>query len=54
MSTSMKLYSTNYTSPSVGIEEAIFQGLPPDNGLYLPDEIPVLSKNFWENCDKLS
>ncbi|MFT7421662.1 MAG: threonine synthase [Arcticibacterium sp.] len=50
----MKLYSTNHISPSVGIEEAIFQGLPPDNGLYLPDEIPVLSKNFWENCDKLS
>jgi len=50
----MKLYSTNHISPSVGIEEAIFQGLPPDNGLYLPDEIPVLSKNFWEGCDKLS
>ena len=50
----MKLYSTNRISPSVGIEEAIFQGLPPDNGLYLPDEIPVLPKSFWDDCDKLS
>ncbi|WP_341228570.1 threonine synthase [uncultured Arcticibacterium sp.] len=50
----MRLFSTNKTSPSVGIEEAIFQGLPPDNGLYLPDEIPVLPDTFWETCGSLS
>lgn len=50
----MRLYSTNKVSPSVGMEEAIFQGLPPDNGLYLPNEIPVLPKAFWDSCENLS
>jgi threonine synthase len=50
----MQLYSTKRQSSSVGIEEAIFQGLPPDNGLYMPEDIPVLPKSFWENSDKLS
>lgn len=50
----MRLYSTNKLSESVGIEESIFQGLPPDNGLYLPEVIPSLPNSFWENCQKLS
>ncbi len=50
----MHLYSTNHKSEPVGIEEAIFQGLPPDNGLYMPESIPSLSKEFWDTCDKLS
>lgn len=50
----MQLYSTNKISESVGIEEAIFQGLPADNGLYMPENIPVLPDNFWENSDRLS
>ncbi|MCP9754880.1 threonine synthase [Lacihabitans sp. CCS-44] len=50
----MQLYSTNHISENVGFEEAIFRGLPPDNGLYMPTFIPQLAKNFWENVDKLS
>ncbi|KPM49856.1 threonine synthase [Jiulongibacter sediminis] len=50
----MQLYSTNQISESVGIEEAIFQGLPSDNGLYMPESIPVLPSSFWENSDKMS
>jgi threonine synthase len=50
----MRLYSTNKISNSVGIEEAIFQGLPQDNGLYLPEQIPVLPTSFWANCQNLS
>ena len=50
----MKLYSTNRQSPNVGIEEAIFRGLPPDNGLYMPEQIPVLPDSFWESVQKLS
>lgn len=50
----MQLYSTNHQSPNVGVEEAIFQGLPPDNGLYMPTEIPVLPASFWENIENLS
>lgn len=50
----MKLYSTNGVSPSVGFEEAIFRGLPPDNGLYMPTELPVLPQAFWDNVQNLS
>jgi threonine synthase len=50
----MQLYSTNHISENVGFEEAIFRGLPPDKGLYMPSFIPKLSLEFWENVDKLS
>ncbi|MGR3809828.1 threonine synthase [Jiulongibacter sp. NS-SX5] len=50
----MQLYSTNGISEKVGIEEAIFQGLPADNGLYMPEKIPVLPDNFWESSHELS
>lgn len=50
----MQLYSTNHQSPNVGIEEAIFRGLPPDNGLYMPVEIPKLSAAFWDSVASLS
>lgn len=50
----MQLYSTNLQSPSVGIEEAIFRGLPPDNGLYMPEQIPVLPDSFWDVVQTLT
>ena len=50
----MQLYSTNRQSPNVEMEEAIFRGLPPDNGLYRPEQIPVLPDSFWESVQKLS
>ena len=50
----MQLYSTRGESAEVGIEEAIFQGLPPDNGLYMPKDIPVLPASFWETCHTLT
>lgn len=50
----MKLYSTNLTSPDVDFRTAIFQGLPPDNGLYMPAEIPVLPQSFWDHAEELS
>lgn len=52
--TSMKLYSTKHQSPDVDLKEAVFRGLPQDNGLYMPYEIPVLPTSFFENLDKLS
>lgn len=45
----MKLYSTNNPQHIVDLEEAVFQSLPPDNGLYMPCEIPVLPKTFFEH-----
>lgn len=50
----MKFLSTRRQSPLVSWEEAILQGLPPDNGLYMPTEIPVLPSDFWEKVDTLS
>jgi len=50
----MKLYSTHRLSPEVNFREAIFQGLPPDNGLYMPSEIPALPQTFWDNVENLS
>ena len=50
----MKLYSTNNTSHVVSLKEAVFKGLPADNGLYMPTVIPQLDKSFFEKSDKLS
>ncbi len=50
----MKLYSTKNPSYFVSLEEAIFRGLPPDNGLFMPNEIPCLSADFFENIEKYS
>ena len=50
----MKLYSTAGQSPDVDLQEAFFRGLPPDNGLYMPDSIPTLPKEFIDNLDQKS
>ncbi len=50
----MILYSTNHQSPDVQLEEAVFRGLPPDNGLYMPHVIPMLPASFFENIEKMS
>jgi threonine synthase len=48
----MKFYSTNSPSVKVDFKEAVFNSFPPDKGLYMPEEIPVLTKNFIENIEK--
>ena len=50
----MIFYSTNHQSPDVSLEEAVFRGLPSDNGLYMPKIIPNLPTSFFENIDKMS
>jgi threonine synthase len=49
----MLLYSTNKKSPEISFEKAIFQGLPTDNGLYMPKTIPRVSDNFFTKLPKL-
>ena len=44
----MLYHSTNNSNHRVDLKEAILRSLPPDNGLYMPDELPVLGKDFWE------
>lgn len=50
----MKLYSTNNPSLRVPIREAILNSLPSDNGLYMPDRIPKLEKEFLNNLRNFS
>lgn len=50
----MELYSTKGQVENVGLEEAVFKGLPDDNGLYMPTSIPELPKEFFENIGQLS
>lgn len=50
----MKFYSTNNPSLKVDLKQAVTQGLAPDNGLYMPEQIPVLSKEFFETISQKS
>ncbi len=50
----MLYHSTNHSAHRVGLKEAILRSLPPDNGLYMPDQLPVLSPEFWEIWRHLS
>ena len=50
----MKLYSTAHQSPDVSLAQAVINGLPPDNGLYLPKEIPRLPSSFFEGIEQLN
>jgi len=42
-------HSTNNPSHRVNLKQAILRSLPPDNGLYMPDSLPVLGTDFWKN-----
>ncbi|MEO7342129.1 MAG: threonine synthase [Luteolibacter sp.] len=44
----MLYHSTNNPSHRVELKEAILRSLPPDNGLYMPDKLPVLGEEFWQ------
>jgi len=50
----MKFYSLNHNSPKVSFEEAVVRGLAPDNGLYFPENISPLAKDFFENIETLT
>ena len=48
----MRLVSTKGQVEEVGLKEAVFKGLPDDNGLYMPTGIPNLSSDFIDNIEK--
>jgi threonine synthase len=48
----MKFYSTKKTVAEVSLKEAIFQGLPSDNGLYMPTAIPALPQAFFDTIEQ--
>ncbi len=50
----MELYSTKHSVENVSFEKAVFKGLPDDNGLYMPTEIPKLPKEFFDTIESKS
>jgi threonine synthase len=45
----MKFYSTNNKNLTVDLRRAVTEGLAPDNGLYMPVEIPRLPDEFFRD-----
>lgn len=43
----MKLYSTKNKNAFVDLKEAVFKGLPDDNGLFMPEHIEALPASFF-------
>ena len=43
----MRYFSTNQQSRAVGFKEALFNGLAPDRGLYIPESIPEFDPAFF-------
>ena len=50
----MKYYSTNKQAPIATLEKAVVKGLAEDKGLYMPENIKKLPKEFFDNIDKMS
>lgn len=50
----MKYYSTNHTSPDVTLAEAVVKGLAPDRGLYMPEHIARLPREFFDGIADMS
>jgi len=50
----MKYYSTNGQAPLATLEKAVVKGLAEDKGLYMPERIHPLPKEFFENLTSMS
>ena len=50
----MNYYSLNKKAPNVSFKNAVIKGLAPDRGLYFPESITPLPKEFFETIDDLS
>ena len=50
----MRFYSTNDVGHIVSLKEAVIKGLAPDQGLYMPINIPRMSSGFLEKMGELS
>lgn len=54
MPDTMKLYSTKNRQQFTDLQTAVMQGLPADNGLYMPEEIPKLPADFLRHVKNYS
>ena len=50
----MKYYSTNGNAPIADLHKAVVKGLAEDRGLYMPEEIKLLPKIFFDNIHEMS
>lgn len=50
----MNYYSLNLKAPKVSFKEAVIRGLAPDKGLYFPESMSQLSKDFIKNIANYS
>jgi threonine synthase len=50
----MKFYSTNNPNLKVDLKQAVTRGLAPDNGLYMPAQIPLLPAEFFRTIQQKS
>jgi threonine synthase len=50
----MKYYSLNHNAPKVSFQEAVIQGLAPDQGLYFPEHLTPISASFFDKIETLS
>ena len=50
----MRFYSTNSPSIFTSLGDAIMKSLPEDNGLFMPETIPALSPEFFNNIERSS
>src|SRR5690606_6081376 len=50
----MHYFSTNHQSQKVNFKEATIRGQAPDKGLYFPETIPVIEKDFFANIQQYS
>ena len=50
----MKYFSTNHKAPIATLKKAVVKGLAEDRGLYMPEEIKKLPKEFFDNIENYS
>ena len=50
----MKYYSTNGNAPIADLHKAVVKGLAEDRGLYMPEEIKILPKVFFDNIQEMT
>ena len=50
----MRLYSTKNRDIQVDLKQAVFQGLPKDNGLFMPNDIPRLPEYLLNKLSDFS
>lgn len=50
----MRLYNTRNRAETTDFETAVFRGLAPGNGLYMPEGLPLLPTAFFQNLPEFS